>query len=83
MGRRHVIAVLESGAIRVTSPVTSLNPQARSITTSSGRIYELQGAPEQDEVFLTVFAKRASNCGLAEGVDISSCIWEKMRSATH
>jgi len=42
----HIVGInARSGEGRVTSPVAGVNEENRSVTTSTGRIYRLHGAP--------------------------------------
>jgi hypothetical protein len=75
-GDRHLLTILESGPVRITSALCSLDPVRSELTTQSGRRYELLGPPETQPVQLALLHANALRAGLPNAVDISDSIWQ-------
>ena len=82
VGRWAVVLVgrvVETGASRVSSPVASIDALARSVTTRSGRVYDLLGPTGKDEDADLLLRLDAAARGLAVA-DLSAtfCIGEEV-----
>ena len=74
-GDRHLLVILDSGSLRVTSATTSFDAAPAVVTTSSGRKYALDGPPESRHSQLALLAANAQRVGLGDAVDVSDSIW--------
>jgi hypothetical protein len=77
-GDLHLHAILESGSLRITSSIVTFVPETATLTTQSGRRYELLGPPESRRLQLTMLNANAVRAGLAAAVDISDDLWERV-----
>ena len=83
MGHRQLVGVLDNGAVRMTSPVVDLDGQARTLTTTSGRVYSLTAPPIQDNLLRQLLEARVIHSGLIGAMDVSDLIWEPFKTAEH
>jgi hypothetical protein len=64
---------------RLTSAIAHINCTSRTLTTSSGRLYVLQGPPESRPVERQALRDGAAALGLSGAIDVSEKQWEQMR----
>jgi hypothetical protein len=74
-GDRHLLAIVATGSLRMTSALASFNAAQCTLTTQSGRRYKLCGPPEAGQVQLGLLHVYALRSGLAEAVDVSDELW--------
>ncbi len=72
---RHLLAVLESGSLRITSPLAGFCPVQCELTTESGRRYQLLGPPERQQPQLGLMHTNALRSGLLDATDVSDELW--------
>ncbi len=75
-GDRHLLTILESGPVRITSALCSFDPVRAELTTQSGRRYELVEPPETQPLQLALLHANAQRAGLLDAMDISDSIWQ-------
>ncbi|HEY4084125.1 MAG TPA: hypothetical protein VGM81_25830 [Burkholderiaceae bacterium] len=81
-GNRHVVAVLDSGSLRVTSPIQSFDLVTCTVTTTSGRRYELSAPPEAASLPRQLMMASTLRPGLIGAVDVSDAVWESLTSSS-
>lgn len=74
-GDRHLVAILGSGSLRLTSALASFSPTQCELTTQSGRRYQLPGPPETRQPQLAILHANALRSGLHGAIDVSDEIW--------
>ena len=80
-GHRHLLAVLDSGVVRITSPLTGVSEETGALITRSGRRYVLVFPPETREPQISLLLENAACVGLTGFVDISESLWRSIRDA--
>lgn len=75
-GDRHLLAILESGSLRITSSLASFCPARCELITQSGRRYQLTGPPEKQQPQLGLMHANALRSGLRDAIDVSDEIWQ-------
>lgn len=83
MGRQYIVALTPSGSLRTTSAVIEVALGSRTVTTQSGRVYELREEPVQDPLLCAAFLEVQRHNGFAEMVDVSETLWALMEAAKH
>ncbi len=78
-GDWHLLAILASGSLRVTSRIVNFDPVARELTTESKRAYRLLNPPEDRQLQHELLRANASRVGLGEAADISSDLWSLVK----
>ena len=82
LGAQHLVAVVQSGSLRLTSPLKEMDRHSRTVVTESGRVYELDAAPADDLPTVASLMLRA-RLELHDGFeDISAEVWECMLAST-
>lgn len=64
--------------VRVTSPVSAVDRKRRTVTTSSGRVYNLRAAPEEDRMAVALLRANAIRVGLLGAIDVSDDAWTEL-----
>jgi len=75
-GGRHLLAILEHGPVRITSPVVGFDSTTGELKTQSGRSYELIGPPEARQPQLALLNANALRAGVVSFVDVSDSLWQ-------
>lgn len=82
-GACYLVGYLDgTDTVRFTTKIASIEPATRRVTTSSGRIYQLHGAPTVDPVLLLAMAARAASQRLGTLIDASETVWTQFERAT-
>jgi hypothetical protein len=75
-GDRHLLAILDHGAVRTTSAIISFDPASAELTTQSGRKYQVLSPPEARQPQLTMLTANALRAGLVDALDLSDTLWQ-------
>lgn len=71
-GEVHLVGyALETARGRVSTPVQSLDPQARTAITASGRVYVLEGAPGGEPTAVQLWAECARIDGITRWCEVT------------
>jgi hypothetical protein len=74
-GAAHLVAMVEGGSLRLTSALIRVDSASRTVTTASGRLYELGAVPAQDPGIISMLIARAL-LDFAGGVeDVTLELW--------
>jgi hypothetical protein len=77
-GSSHLVAVVQSGSLRMTSALQTANEASRTVVTASGRVYELDTGPADDPQTVGLLMARA-RLELRDGCeDVSDEVWNRM-----
>jgi hypothetical protein len=79
-GHQHLLAILESGAVRMTSPLAGIVKATGDLVTQSGRRYELLCPPETRHPQVTVLLANAARSGITCFTDVSDSLWQAVRT---
>ena len=81
-GSWHLVAIVQSGSLRVTSALQTAECASRTVVTGSGRVYELDVGPANDPQTVGMLMARA-RLELHDGCeDISDEVWRQMLQST-
>lgn len=80
-GESHVLVVMPSGSLRVTSPILEVHAARRELVTSSGRRYQLDAPPVIYGLVCDTLGALAEWFGLGQVVDVSSEVWKQFLAA--
>ena len=75
-GQKHLLIVLQSGSLRITSSIAAVDLLTSTLITQSGRRYQLLDAPEQRQTERAILAAYAVSAGLANATDVSDALWQ-------
>lgn len=74
----HLMTYRDGQTVRVTSPVSAVDRKRRTVTTSSGRVYNLRAAPEEDRMAVALLRANAIRVGLLGAIDVSDDAWTEL-----
>lgn len=74
-GSLHIAAQLDSGSLRVTSPLLAVDLPRGILRTESGRSYRLCEPPEKDPLLHLLMVMNASRDLVTVSGDVSERIW--------
>jgi hypothetical protein len=77
-GECYILAMMPSGAQRLTSALVSFDPLTRTARTRSGRCYEFLREPTSDEFVCAVFEQRLIYSNLQVTRDVSDAMWQEI-----
>lgn len=77
-GALHLMTYRDGQTVRVTSPVSAVDRKRRTVTTSSGRVYNLRAAPEEDHMAVALLRANAIRVGLLGAIDVSDDAWTEL-----
>ncbi len=75
-GQIHLLIVLESSSLRITSSIAAVDLPSATLITQSGRRYQLLDAPEQRQAERAQLTAYAVSAGLANATDVSDALWQ-------
>jgi len=83
LGSDHFLVghVVETGRERVTTPVVTLDVREMRATSSSGRLYVLEGGPDKGNTAAYVWHWWSTGNTLGPWRDVTDDIWAKHRRA--
>ena len=81
-GPSHLVAVVQSGSLRMTSTLQTADVASRTVVTESGRVYELDAGPADDPQTVCMLMARARLELHDDFEDVSAEIWSQMRRLT-
>lgn len=82
-GDVHLVGyALETARGRVSTPVQSLDPQARTAITASGRVYTLEGAPGHEPMVVKLWVGWARLYGIQHWRDVTDEIAKNLDTPT-
>jgi len=82
-GSSHLVAVVQSGSLRMTSALQKAVAASRTVVTASGRVYELDAGPAEDPQTIDMLMARARLELHDDCEDVSAQIWSQMLQSTH
>lgn len=74
---RHRMA--DRGVVRLSSAISTVDINTRTMTTSSGRSYVLIGPPEERHLEYNALFAGIARLGISDGMDVSTAVWSLMR----
>jgi hypothetical protein len=77
-GSSHLVAVVHSRSLRMTSPLQNADVVSRTVITQSGRVYELDAGPADDPQTVVMLMARARLELHDDCEDVSVQIWNQM-----
>jgi len=84
IGEEMLVGVLDNGFTwRVTTAIVNFSASDRRVTTRSGRLYELDGAPAVENLDLLVIAAHRMLNSLVHAEDTSEIYWRAVANSTH
>ena len=81
-GERSALGLMGPHTIRLTSHIQSIDAEARTVVTESGRRYHLHQAPTTDKLVIAAMMLHALTQRLVVTRDVSDKIWSEMDSVT-
>ena len=81
-GELLVLVMTPEGSLRITSAILEIHPASRTVTTGSGRVYELEGPPIAEGAMAGLFGALADQFGLGSVIDVSASVWDQFEAAT-
>jgi hypothetical protein len=82
VGACHLVAVLDSGSLRLTSALQVTHVAYRTAITQSGRTYQLDAGPARDPVSIAQLLARARLELGDDYEDVSDEVWNQMVRAS-
>jgi hypothetical protein len=73
---RHRVA--DRGVVRLSSAISAVDTETRTVTTTSGRSYVLIGPPEDRHLEYNALFAGAARLGITDGMDVSAALWRFM-----
>ena len=77
-GATHLVAVVQSGSLRMTSALRNADVASRTVVTEAGRVYELDAGPADDLQTVDMLMARACLELHDSCEDVSAEIWSQM-----
>jgi len=74
-GDRHIVAELAPGVLRLTTAIRNVDSPSRTVTTVSGRVYELGAGPADDPATIEMLMVWASLAFPDGCEDVSTELW--------
>lgn len=81
-GSLHIAAQLDSGSLRVTSPLIAVDLARAILRTESGRSYRLCEPPEKDPLLQLLVVVNATRDLVTVSGDVSERIWAAITDGT-
>ncbi len=78
----HLVAVMQSGSVRMTSALQTADGPSHTVVTSSGRVYELDEGPAQNLQVVSMLIARARLELSDDCEDVSAQVWGQMMQST-
>ena len=82
-GAHHIVALTETGSLRLTSPIRSIYVGTRTVETESGRLYEIEDGPASDPAMVELLMVRPVLEIQGGYEDVSDEVWREMVSSSH